>query len=121
MKFRGTLLKVDGVPDFGGDIFTRDCKIEISKDILVTYEFDKSPKGIVGSGRVYKRGTSLRYDIEIFPGKIPKEIIKHLTPAVGGYVIEKKGKKITKCKINQIGLSMSGNFDPRIKKISEQK
>jgi hypothetical protein len=118
MKFKGTLLNIDGHADSSGDIFTRTSKIEFPKEVKVTHEF--SNEKILGTGKISRQGKRLTYEIDIYPELLPPEVVKQLTPAIGGSIKQRDGHKITKATINQIGLSISGNADPRIKKLGEQ-
>lgn len=119
MKFTGTLLNMDGHADSQGDIFTRMAKIDIPKEaIKVTHNFDQSK--ILGSGKITREGKKLTYEIELDTTILPAEVLKQLTPAVGGVVHRRRGNKIEEVRITQISLSGSSNADSRIKKLGEQ-
>jgi hypothetical protein len=119
MKFTGVVLNLDGQPDSSGDIFSSDIDLKLKKHVKIVYEFQR-PEKIIGHGTIKREGDQLTYDIDVDTTSVPEAILKCLTPAIGGHIIARDGKKITKAHITEIGLSISGNDDPRIKKLGEE-
>lgn len=121
MKFTGVIVNLDGQPDSFGDIIGPDCDIEISRDMKVTHEFNNGPDSFLGIANLIRESDVVKYEIDIRVEKLPEDVLKLLVPCVGGSIVERDGRKITKCKFYSIGLSIEGNADPRIKPLGEQK
>jgi len=119
MKFTGVLVNLDGQPDSFGDVIDSDCEIDIAEKIFVLYEFDQ--ESLLGFAKLVKEDSTIKYEIEITNDCLPEEDIKLLAPCVGGSILKREGRKITKMSVNHIGLSIEGNSDPRIKSMGEQK
>lgn len=120
MKFTGVIVNLDSQPDVFGDIIGPDCDIEISQDMNVTYEFNNGPDSFLGVANLTREASVVKYEIDIRVEKLPEEILKKLVPCIGGSIVQRDGRKITKCKFNNIGLSIEGNADPRIKPLGDQ-
>lgn len=122
MKFTCVVLNLDGKPDAAGDVFGPDLELQIAENVKVTHDFKNRgfDEEFLGNATLTREAGLVKAEIDINVEKIPVEILKTLTPAIGGVVLERDGNTIKKCKINQIGLSISGNADPRIKKLGEQ-
>ena len=122
MKFTCVVLNMDGQPDAAGDVFDASSQIEIAKDVKVTNDFQNRgfDEAFLGTAKLTVEEKCIKAEIDIKVDNIPEEVLKGLTPAIGGSVLERDGNTVKKCKINQIGLSISGNADPRIKKLGEQ-
>lgn len=121
MKFTGVLVNLDGQPDCFGDIIDSNCEIEIAKDVKVTHEFNHEPESFLGVASLTREANVVKYEIDIVVDKIPEKALKLLTPCIGGSIIKRDGRKITKCTFNTVGLSIEGNADSRIKPLGEQK
>lgn len=116
--FEGIVLKMDGSVDHQGDCFTVDSAIELPvSPVTVFYEFNESRP--VGDAELYLEGDELKYKIRLSESKVDEQLAKSLIPAVGGRILEREGKLIKRAKITELGISVSGNSDSRIKKLGE--
>ena len=119
MKFTGVLAYIDGNPDSSGDSFSPDCKVDISDNITVSYNFEKGLDKILGFAKVFddkddKGIRVLKYEMETIDEKVPDNAARQLVPCLGGKILNRDGDIITDIFVNMVGLSMK-NADGRVK------
>jgi hypothetical protein len=121
ITYTGVLLRLDGVPDQGGEIFDENTAIELpSHNVPVTLEFHGQPEFWLGNARLYFESDNLKYDMQLDDTRLPKHALEILIPCVGGFVKGRNGKNITHASITSIGLTSVGNADARIKRLKDQ-
>jgi hypothetical protein len=122
IKFTGTVLRLDGMPDSSGDIFDENTAIELPSQVVpVTFEFHNKPEFHLGWAKLYFRPGELKFDMHLDETKLPKYALDDLTPAICGSCSGRDGKRIQYASISSVGLSVSGNADSRIKPLRDQK
>jgi hypothetical protein len=82
-------------------------------------EFDNSLNGVIGNVKVIKNGNI--FEGEFTVPEMKKELLKYLSPAISGYVIESEVvdgiRTIKACKLSAVSLTAGNNCDPRIGKL----
>ena len=125
MKFEGVLAYLDGNSDSQGDSFSPDCKVDISDNITVSYDFQRGLDKVLGTAKVfdtkdYDGVRILRYEIETIDEKVPDNAARQLIPCVGGKVLGRnRENQITDIFLNSIGLALQ-NADNRIKPLKDE-
>lgn len=119
ITFEGVVLRTDGAIDGQGDVFSPESVIELPvRPVPVFSEFDHSRP--VGEAELYREDGVVKYKIRLLEAKVSEQMAKALTPCVGGRILEKDGNLIKRAKITELGISISGNSDTRIKKLGEE-
>ena len=114
MKVEGVVAYLDDKPDFSGESFSSDCKVDIKDNIVVTHDFKKGYENVLGKAKVFKEEGVLKYKIEIFPEKLTKEEAELLTPCLGGHVLSQEGSVLKNISVGCVGLSLTPS-DKRLK------
>lgn len=122
-KVKTLVLIADGTPDRTGDVISKDFVHWEGDTVPVTKDF---LYGRLGHAKLEWEGNELYASVTLFSEaleeyKVHPAMIQLMTPAIGGRVLERKGKNVLKCQIDQVALTTSFNADPRIKPIGEQK
>lgn len=102
---------MDGKPDASGDIFSSDSVITFPEKVPVFLGTE-----LVGRGIINKEMNLLKYEIDK-SFKITDAMLNG-KPCVAGFIAERDGRKIKKCTITSISLSLE-NADDRIKRIKD--
>jgi hypothetical protein len=113
------VFELSNEPDSSGDIIGPDCNITFHQDVFLIKDFHNIPKNVIGKATLYKEDNSF-YIKDIALIHYTEEMLKLLTPAICGKMIEREGNKLTKITIDSVGLVLSGNANPDIKSIGEQ-
>lgn len=113
-----TILIADGTPDLQGDVIDVNG-IELPKEVPLTHGFYSTPETFLGKAYLRKEGDRIVADLEFVTDRIPAELRKHCYPAIAGYIVERDGAIIKRCRINQLSISVEANVDPRISKLTE--
>lgn len=109
MRIKGTLLKFD-VVNISGDIFPKDCKIDIPDKLPLVYEYRYfDPNYILGYVEVERRGDGLYITGEIHPtGILSKDILEWMQTefGLGGYYngLLRQGDRIIESKLRAVNV-----------------
>lgn len=124
--------------DTQGEILADSCTVGVDNNpVILTLDWNKDLDKILGCAEITKKPEGIWAKIHI---RIPKndqyrwEIVKHLRPCMGGYVVKKEQvdvlfrkpdeskigsvKFLTEIRINEITLSMR-NVDPHVISLDE--
>ncbi len=121
IKYTGTVLNYDGIPDLSGDIFDENTAISLpSENVPVYFLYSDEFESLCGFAKLYFAGSCLRYSMEILRDeKFPKQILDTLTPCITGVIKQRSGSVIKDSFIYSILLA-DYNTDKRIKPLGEQ-
>jgi hypothetical protein len=114
MKCRLAVLVADGQPDSVGECFLGEGVTLPETDVPVYLEFQRTLGGLIGRAKLSKEGHVVFAEMDLVDMKLPPHAPRILYPAVGGKVFEREEKVIKKCKVTDIGLSITPNADRRI-------
>lgn len=121
----GVLAYMDGKEDSQGESFAPDCKVDISDNITISYNFEPGPDKILGVAKVfddknYQGVRVLKYEIETDDEKVPEHITRTLVPCLGGKILGRnRDNQITDIFVSSIGLAVL-NADNRIKALKDE-
>jgi hypothetical protein len=106
-----------GVEDLDGEILTPN--VMIKRELPVTWNFNGP---VIGFAKALKDKTGIVAEIEIYDDGPFKRLASLMTGVIGGSILKRNGKKITKYRVDSVGLTLhpADPTLPKLQKLGEQ-
>lgn len=105
--------------DRNGHIMSTDACVFYNTRVILVQSFSDSLKDVLGYADLTREGNTFLIENLTLP-KVDDTILKLLTPAIGGKIVEREGNIIKSLTIDVISLNFHKNEDINIKSIGEQ-
>lgn len=110
-QFTGTVLLTG--PDCHGESIDFS-QMKFQEEVKLTFNFSHEVRNLLGTAKLKKYKNKVVAIITVDNKNFNFNLLKLLTPAIGGKIFSKHGNLVTDCEINELTLAPGKNTDSRI-------